>query len=164
MLVPVKGQTALQTFSRSIGMAILRDWPLILGRWLERMFSPYPRSIRFLIAENRYPNRSLWITEYALNNDTLANTQGFFNTSAEYFDRISYIERYSYFGAFRSSVSNVGPNVAMLTQNGQLTDIGSWYLGGAATNNIPSATGFGVRVVPGIGAIVAALMAGLCVL
>jgi len=25
----------------------------------------------------------------------------------------------------------------MLTQKGQLTDIGSWYLGGAATNNIP---------------------------
>jgi hypothetical protein len=25
----------------------------------------------------------------------------------------------------------------MLTQNGQLTDIGSWYLGGAATNNVP---------------------------
>jgi hypothetical protein len=32
----------------------------------------------------------------------------------------------------------VGPNSAMLTQKGQLTDIGSWYMGGAATNNIPS--------------------------
>ncbi len=29
----------------------------------------------------------------------------------------------------------------MLTQKGQLTDIGSWYLGGAATNNIPQTTG-----------------------
>jgi hypothetical protein len=29
----------------------------------------------------------------------------------------------------------------MLTQKGQLTDIGSWYLGGAATNNIPKASG-----------------------
>jgi hypothetical protein len=26
----------------------------------------------------------------------------------------------------------------MLTQNGQLTDIGSWYLGGSATGNIPA--------------------------
>jgi hypothetical protein len=26
----------------------------------------------------------------------------------------------------------------MLTQDGKLTDIGSWYLGGAATNNVPS--------------------------
>jgi hypothetical protein len=25
----------------------------------------------------------------------------------------------------------------MLTEKGELTDIGSWYLGGAATNNIP---------------------------
>jgi hypothetical protein len=25
----------------------------------------------------------------------------------------------------------------MLTEEGKLTDIGSWYLGGAATNNVP---------------------------
>jgi hypothetical protein len=25
----------------------------------------------------------------------------------------------------------------MLTEKGKLTDIGSWYLGGVATNNIP---------------------------
>jgi hypothetical protein len=77
---------------------------------------------------------------------------------------MSYIERYSYFGSFRSDVSNVGPNAAMLTQNGQLTDIGSWYLGGAATNNIPSSSSFGVKVVAGIGAMVVAFVAGLCVL
>lgn len=47
------------------------------------------------------------------------------------------ITHYSYFGAFRSDVSNVGPNSAMLTQKGELTDIGSWYLGGTATNNVP---------------------------
>lgn len=34
-------------------------------------------------------------------------------------------------------MSNVGQNAAMLTEQGKLTDIGSWYLGGAATNNIP---------------------------
>lgn len=81
--------------------------------------------------------------------------------TAEYFDRIDYIDRYSYFGSFRSSVSNVGPNVAMLTQKGQLTDIGSWYLGGAATNNIPESTGFGTRLVPGIGTILVGVIAGL---
>lgn len=47
------------------------------------------------------------------------------------------ITHYSYFGAFRSSVSNVGPNAAMLTQDGKLTSIGSWYMGGKATDNIP---------------------------
>jgi len=34
-------------------------------------------------------------------------------------------------------VSNVGADAAMLTQNGELTDIGSWYLGGGETGNIP---------------------------
>jgi hypothetical protein len=54
------------------------------------------------------------------------------------------ITHYSYFGAFRSDVSNVGPNAAMLTQDGELTDIGSWYMGGAATNNVPEASGASV--------------------
>jgi len=47
------------------------------------------------------------------------------------------VTRYSYFGAFRSDVSNVGANAAMLTQSGKLTDIGSWYLGGGETGNVP---------------------------
>ena len=80
-----------------------------------------------------------WVTEYALNHQPLEPTQGFFNMSAEYFDRLPSVGRYSYFGSFRSDVSNVGPNAAMLTQKGQLTDIGAWYLGKAATNNIPKA-------------------------
>jgi hypothetical protein len=87
---------------------------------------------------NRYPNISIWITEYALNDASLTDSQYFFKTSAEYFDRLDSVDRYSYFGSFRSDVSNVGPNAAMLTQDGKLTDIGSWYLGGAATGNVPS--------------------------
>ncbi|MCJ1395146.1 hypothetical protein MMC18_008027 [Xylographa bjoerkii] len=106
-----------------------------------------------------YPNMSIWITEYADPGANLTDSQSFFNESSQYFDRIeyvsclsdatagcetltgsdSYITRYSYFGSFRSSVSNVGPDAAMLTQNGQLTDIGSWYLGGSATGFVPSA-------------------------
>jgi hypothetical protein len=43
------------------------------------------------------------------------------------------VARYSWFGAFRSVVSNVGPNQGMLDPYGNLTDIGSWYLGGNAT-------------------------------
>lgn len=49
----------------------------------------------------------------------------------------SYVTHYSYFGSFRSDVSNVGPYSAMLTQSGKLTDIGSWYLGGVKTGNKP---------------------------
>lgn len=94
---------------------------------------------------NSYPNVSQWITEWALNDEPLSTTQTFFNGTINYLDKLSNVERYSYFGSFRSDVSNVGPNAAMLDQTGALTDIGSWYLGGAATHNIPQATGGAVR-------------------
>jgi hypothetical protein len=83
--------------------------------------------------------------------------------SAEYFDRIDYIERYSYFGSFRSSVSNVGPNAAMLDQKGRLTDIGSWYLGGVATNNIPSANAAAATGVNSMWAVCVLAVAMFCI-
>jgi hypothetical protein len=61
----------------------------------------------------------------------------------------SNVTHYSYFGAFRSSVSNIGPNAAMLDASGKRTDIGSWYMGGVATNNIPQSSGAS-RTVPSI--------------
>jgi hypothetical protein len=72
------------------------------------------------------------------------------------------ITHYSYFGAFRSDVSNVGANAAMLTQDGKLTDIGSWYMGGAATNNVPEASGAS-SVVAAPGAFALSLMAAVWV-
>jgi hypothetical protein len=98
----------------------------------------------------------MWITEYAMSHADLADTQSFFNMSADYFDRMDSVERYSYFGSFRSDVSNVGPNAAMLNQKGQLTDIGSWYLGMAATGNIPKGAAPQVAVSGGV--IMAALL------
>jgi len=85
-----------------------------------------------------YPNKKIWVTEFALDNSTLNDTQNFFETACQYFDQNDNITHYSYFGSFRSSISNVGANVAMLTSNGSLTDIGSWYLGGISTGNIPT--------------------------
>ncbi|KAL9030641.1 MAG: hypothetical protein Q9196_001251 [Gyalolechia fulgens] len=84
-----------------------------------------------------YQNMTIWVTEYANNDVDLEQSQSFYNQSSQFFDRIDYITHYSYFGSFRSSVSNVGPNAAMLTEKGELTDIGSWYLGGSATGNTP---------------------------
>lgn len=42
----------------------------------------------------------------------------------------------------------MGPNATMLDQDGHLTDIGSWYLGGAATGHVPEGNG-GVRICAG---------------
>jgi hypothetical protein len=102
----------------------------------------------------------MWITEYNLANQDLATTQAFYNTSAEYFDRLDFVERYSYFGAFRSDVSNVGPNAAMLSNNGSLTDIGAWYLGRQATGIKPTQGSSGFRSLPQSGlALLSALLA-----
>ncbi|KAK3389587.1 glycosyl hydrolase catalytic core-domain-containing protein [Podospora didyma] len=84
-----------------------------------------------------FPNKTMWITEYNLANEELEPTQAFYNISAEYFDRLPWVERYSLFGSFRSSVSNVGANAAMLSAGGQLTDIGAWYLGRPGTGVNP---------------------------
>lgn len=78
------------------------------------------------------------MTEYAYANQDLPTTQQFFNQSASYMDGLSYLERYSYFGAFRSDVSNVGPNATFLNNAGRLTDIGSLYLGFGLTGVIPT--------------------------
>lgn len=89
----------------------------------------------------------MWITEYNLNDQDLETTQAFYNMSAEYFDRLESVERYSLFGAFRSDVSNVGPNAAMLSVNGSLTDIGAWYLGREATGILPGSSSSAFRPV-----------------
>jgi hypothetical protein len=48
-----------------------------------------------------------WVTEFACAGCTLEASQTFANQSFDYLDRLSIFGRYSYFGAFRSSVSNV---------------------------------------------------------
>lgn len=68
------------------------------------------------------------------------STEMFFNTTLEYLDRLDYVARYSWFGAFRSDVSNVGPSGAMLDADGKLTDLGAWYLGKPRTG-VDSAAG-----------------------
>ncbi|KXL42161.1 MAG: glycoside hydrolase family 128 protein, partial [Acidomyces sp. 'richmondensis'] len=84
-----------------------------------------------------YENMTMWVTEFAYNDVDLEESQQFYNQSTQWFDTLSYLTHYSYFGAFRSDQSNIGPNAAMLTQKGELTDIGAWYLGQKATGNVP---------------------------
>ncbi len=38
-----------------------------------------------------YPNMTIWVTEYADNNVPLADSQSFYNSSSQYFDRIEYV-------------------------------------------------------------------------
>lgn len=100
---------------------------------------------------------STWVTEYGYPNQSLQDTQDFYNQSASFLNRVPWIDRYSYFGSFRSDVSNIGPNSAMLTQKGELTDIGAWYLGEDATGNVPK--GDARRVAVGAGWVLVVLAA-----
>nr|OQO32123.1 hypothetical protein B0A51_00966 [Rachicladosporium sp. CCFEE 5018] len=76
-----------------------------------------------------YPNQTMWITEFGLPQQSAAATTEFFNQSLSYFDRTPFVTHYSWFGAFRADVSNVGPNSALLTSKGQLTNMGASYVG-----------------------------------
>ncbi|KAI5856775.1 glycoside hydrolase family 128 protein [Durotheca rogersii] len=113
-----------------------------------------------------FPNVPQWITEYNFDHQDLAATQSFYNTSAEYLDRMDSVARYSLFGSFRSEVSNVGPNAAMLNNDGRLTDIGSWYLGLGATGVDPKSAAPSARIgrTPLIGVAVLALITCVAVL
>ncbi|KAI2602184.1 glycoside hydrolase family 128 protein [Hypoxylon sp. NC1633] len=108
-----------------------------------------------------FPNVTQWITEYNWDNQDLATTQTFYNMSSEYFDRMDSVGRYSLFGSFRSSDSNVGPNAAMLNNDGRLTDIGAWYLGIDAAGVDPQS---GVNGAPMPCAWVLALAAGIAIM
>ena len=77
----------------------------------------------------RYPGIPLWISEFALDYSPVLETEAAFNETIAMFDNDTAIERYAYFGSFRSSDSGVGWNATMLDGIGELTNIGSWYLG-----------------------------------
>jgi Glycosyl hydrolase catalytic core len=86
-----------------------------------------------------FPSLPIWITEFADPAVSLDQTQAFFNQSTSYLDSLDYVDRYAWFGTFRAENANVfiGPNISFLDDAGQLTDLGSWYLGGNATGNLP---------------------------
>ncbi|ODQ54641.1 hypothetical protein SAICODRAFT_47328, partial [Saitoella complicata NRRL Y-17804] len=51
-----------------------------------------------------FSNRTLWITEFALDNASEEDTLGMMQTSLEWLDGLEWVERYAWFGSFRSDV------------------------------------------------------------
>lgn len=109
-----------------------------------------------------YPRLPIWLTEFALPAMAENITYDFVNQSLSYLDQLDYVERYSYFGTFRREVANnfTGPNVAMLNNDGGLTDIGALYLGGPqrgfSVGEKPSSAGH--AFLPSVGALGLALI------
>ncbi|KAM5354308.1 hypothetical protein ACJ41O_000958 [Fusarium nematophilum] len=104
----------------------------------------------------QWPGAEIWVTEYAYAHQELGPTEAFFKQTLDWFDKEDFIGRYAYFGAFRSSKSNVGPNAAFLTNGGDLTAIGAEYVGLNTTGNDSAATS--AVDIPGAG--LAAVVAG----
>ncbi|KAL7794410.1 glycoside hydrolase family 128 protein [Trichoderma ceciliae] len=133
-------------------------WDFLPVHWYDNF-----AGLASLIGERRatWPDANIWVTEYAFANQDLQTTQEFFNQTLDYFGKLDYIARYTYFGAFRSKTSNVGPNAPFLNNAGKLTDIGSWYLGFSETNVSPTSSAslsteiMSSWVVGGVGLVVA---------
>ncbi|KAJ6781000.1 hypothetical protein PWT90_10471 [Aphanocladium album] len=116
-------------------------WDIIPVHWYDNF-----AGLASHIGERRalWPDAEIWVTEYAYAHQDLQPTQEYYNQTADYFDKESYIGRYSYFGAFRSKNSSVGANAPFLNDAGKLTDIGAWYLGKSATGVNPQSKAFSV--------------------
>ncbi|KAG9258811.1 uncharacterized protein F5Z01DRAFT_4496 [Emericellopsis atlantica] len=109
-------------------------WDFLPVHWYDNV-----EGLKSHINERReeWPGVEIWVTEYAYAHKSLDEVQEHFNTTLEYFDDSDFIGGYTYFGAFRSEVSNVGPDVTFLNNDGKLTDVGSWYMGRSATGVDP---------------------------
>lgn len=99
-----------------------------LASWIGQLSGYYSKNV----------TGGLWLTEFAYPDANLTETQTYYNQTINFLDQWDYITHYSYFGAFRSDVSNIGMNVSFLDSAGKLTDIGSWYMGGDATGELRS--------------------------
>jgi len=74
----------------------------------------------------------IWLTEWALPQQDAQATTQMMNQSLGYLDGAAYVERYAWFGAFRTDDANkwTGDGVALFDDEGGLTGAGALYLGG----------------------------------
>lgn len=100
---------------------------------------------------NVFNGTPIWITELAIAGAPIDDTVYMFNTSVHWLDSLSWVDRYAWFGSFRSSESNIGPNATFLNANGNLTSIGQEYLydlAATATDSSATASATGIASQP----------------
>ncbi|KAL6703966.1 hypothetical protein ACN47E_008904 [Coniothyrium glycines] len=73
----------------------------------------------------------LWVTELGLPQQDAAATVQMMNQTLPYLDNLTYVERYAWFGAFRTDDANewTGDGVALFDDDGGLTELGALYMG-----------------------------------
>ena len=70
----------------------------------------------------------IWVTELADAHASYNSTVSNYDSMTKWLDGLDWVERYGWFGAFRSTDSNVGTNATFLDSTGNLTQIGRSYL------------------------------------
>jgi len=73
----------------------------------------------------------IWVTEMGLPQQDAAATVQMMNQTLPYLDNLTYVERYAWFGAFRTDDANewTGDGVALFDDDGGLTELGALYMG-----------------------------------
>lgn len=77
---------------------------------------------------NVFNGTTMWVTELGIDNASIEDSDWMFNQTIPWLDNLDWVERYAWFGSFRSTESNVGPNATFLNAKGALTPIGTEYL------------------------------------
>ena len=96
-----------------------------LAAWIARLDAFYNGN-----SDGQTPLK-LWVTELGLPQQSAEDTIGMMEQALPYLDGLDYIERYAWFGAFRTGDANewTGNGVALFDSNGGLTKLGALYMG-----------------------------------
>lgn len=80
-------------------------------------------------------NLKIWVTEMGLPQQSTEATVQMMNQTLPYLDSLDYVERYAWFGAFRTDDANewTGDGVALFNDDGGLTELGALYMGSSFT-------------------------------
>jgi len=88
----------------------------------------------FIWSRNGEFKLPLWITEFASTSPDDAVVQDFLKQTIAYMDTLAFVERYSWFGAFRQDGTN-NDHYALLNASGNLTSLGETYLAKTAVSS-----------------------------
>ncbi|KAI3325434.1 glycoside hydrolase family 128 protein [Xylariaceae sp. AK1471] len=79
-------------------------------------------------------NVRIWVSELGLPQADQNTTFAMMNQSLPYLDQLEYVEKYAWFGVFRPKEANewTGDGLALFQNDGGLSELGAYYLGGEA--------------------------------
>ncbi|PSN75047.1 hypothetical protein BS50DRAFT_596169 [Corynespora cassiicola Philippines] len=113
-----------------------------LAGWLGRLNEYYNTNT------SRSEPLRIWVTELGLPQADADATVAFMNQTLPYLDDLDYVEKYAWFGAFRTDDANewTGDGVALFDDDGGLTELGALYMGGETNGFEEGQQGEGLQV------------------